>query len=413
MAVKEHQELPSAGSTMDPCKTQEGVASSNTGFRRFTFKRYMSHFKYVPQFLEPPSVMESPIGRHQFKLIDKEFSRQISDQCPGIRIFKVSSSVIFEGPKDEVTLGVKILDELVKKVEKQALNLSTALLTFIKSSSAIQRYHSLFEQTLEHTVSIEVGSQLVLCSLSLDALNEAEAILRADVSLITVLLLDIEAPRVRRVTETMTEATKQENAQELRVNTNFDPTPTHRSLTKVQLVGYTESVSKLKEILHKSLMSQWDSQEVVNLPADSGDCFDSVLKMIRPRQKEVTLQASPAPNPYIVLTGPPSMVQKALEKVKATLATLTSDTLLFDGPGAHWYFQTGGIRNMLLIQRLCQVVIEDTTNSNSTGVTGNGGISAANISEGQQGNHPNKLKMEVKLGQLANAQVWPFLLYLI
>lgn len=410
MAVKEHQ--PSlAGSTMDPCVAQECAAISHKGFWSFPFKKYICHFKYVQGSLEPPSVMESPIGEHHFKLIEKEFSRQISDHCPEIRILKVRSRVIFEGPDDKVPLGVKILEELVKNVEKQVVHLSTVLLTFIKSSSAIQRYLSLFEQTLEHTVSVEVGSQLVLCSLSLDALNNAEAILRSDISLITVQLLDVEAPLLRRVTETMTEATNQENAQELRVNTNFISTPTHRSVTEVQLVGYTESVNKLKEILHKSVMSPSDAQEVLNLPADSVDRFDSVLKMIRPRRTEVNLQASPAPNPYIVLTGPPSMVQEALENAKASLATLTSDTLLFDGPGAHWYFQTEGKQTMLLIQRLCEVVIEDTINV--TGVTGGCPISATNISEGRQGNDSNKLQMEVKLGQLVNAQVWPFLLYFI
>lgn len=408
MSVNEHQSS-SAGSTMDPCMTREGAASSDKGFGSFPFKKYICHFKYVPDFLEPPYVMESPVGEHQFKLIEKEFRCQISDHCPEIRIYKESSRVIFEGPNDEVTLGVKILEELVKKVQKQVVHLSTVLLTFIKSSSAIQRYLSLFEKTLEHTVSLEVGSQLVLCSLSLEALNEAETILRSDISLITVQLLDIEAALLRRVTETMTEATNQENAQELRVNTNFIPTPTHRSVTEVQLVGYTESVSNLKEILHKSLMSQSDAQEVLSLPADSVERFDSVLKMIRPWQTEVTLQASLAPNPYIVLTGPPSMVQEALKNAKATLATLTSDTLLFDGPGAHWYFQTEGKQNMLLIQRLCQVVIEDTINV--TGVTGGCAISAANNSEGPQGNHSNKLQIKVKLGQLVNAQVWPFLLY--
>lgn len=372
---------------------------------------YRCHFKNVPKFLDPPSVTESAIGEHQLRPIEKELSRQISDHCPNIRIFKESSSVIFEGPNDEVTLGVKILEELVEKVEKQVVDLSTDLFTFVKSSSAIQRYLSLFEQTLEHTVSVEVASQLVLCSLSLDALDEAEAILRADISLMTVQLLDIDAPLLGRVTETVTEATNQENAQELKVNTNFIPTQTHLSVTEVQLVGYTESVKKLKEILHKSLMSKWDAQEVLNLPAESVDCLDSVVKMIRPRQTEVTLQVSPAPNPYIVLTGPPSVVQEALETAKATIATLTSDTLLFDGPGAHWHFQTEGKQNMSLIQRSCQVVIEGTIKF--TGVTGGSGISAANISEGQLGNHSNQLKMEVKLGQLVDTQVWPFLFYFI
>lgn len=402
MAVKEH-ELSSAGSAAEPCVTQEGTASSEKGSGSSPFKMYTSHFKYVPKLCESPSVMESPAEEHQFKLIEKELGRQISDRCPNIKVHKAGSSVVFYGPNDEVKLGVTILDQLVKQVQKRMVNLSTALLTFIQSSSAISRYSSLFEQTLKHTVSVEVGSQLVLSSLSLDALDEAEVTLRADISLITVLLLNIEASVLYRVKETMTKATNQENSQELRVNTNFIPTPKRGSVTKVRLVGYTESVNKLKEILNKSLMSEGDAREVLNLPGDIVNCFHAFLKMIRPRQTEVTLQASPAPNPHIVLTGPPSMVQGALENVKAALATLTSDTLLFDGPGAHWYFKTEGIANMGFIQRSCQVVIEDTLNF--TGVTRSHGISTANISEGQQGSDSNKLRMEVKLGLLENEQV--------
>lgn len=352
---------------------------------------------------------ESLIEDHQFKLIEKEFNRQISDLCPEIKVCKVSSRVMFEGPDDEVMLGVEILDGLVEKVEKKVVNLSAALLTFTKSSSVIQRYISLFERTLKHNVHVEVSSQLVLSSLSLEALEEAEAILRADLSLITVQLLDIKGPLFRRVTKTMTEATSQENTQGLSVDMKFIFATSHLSDTQVQLVGYTESVNKLKEILHKSLMNQSDAQEVLNLPTDSVDCFDSVLKMIRPRQTEVTLQASATPKPYIVLTGPPSMVQEALENVQTTLATLTSDTLRLDGPGAHWYFQREGKGKMSLIQGLYRVVIEETFGS--TGVTERCSISADNFSGGLEGSHSNKLKMEVKLGQLVNEQVWPFLLY--
>lgn len=402
MAVREH-EVSSAGSAVEPCVTQEGEASSKKGSGSFPFKRYRRHSKYVPKLRESPSVMESPAEEHQFKLIEKELSRQISDRCPNIKVHKACSSVVFDGPNDEVKLGVTILDELVKQVQKRMVNLSPALLTFIKSSSAIPTYSSLFEQTLKHTVSVEVGSELVLSSLSLDALDEAEATLRADISLMTVQLQNIADLVLHRVKETMTKATNQENSQELRVNTNFIPTPKHDSVTKMRLVGYTESVNKLKEILNKSLMSEGDTQEVLNLPGDLVDYFDAFLKMIRPRQTEVTLQASPAPNPHIVLTGPPSMVQGALENVKAALATLTSDTLLLDGPGAHWYFKTEGIVNMGFIRRSRRVVIEDTLNF--TGVTRSHGTSTANISEGEQRTDSNKLKLEVKLGPLENEQV--------
>lgn len=387
-------------------KGQEPSPAGSTTDIRLPFKMYMRHFKYVPASLEPPSILESLIEDHQFKLIEKEFNRQIMDQCPEIRVCKVRSRVMFEGPDDELKLGVQILDELVKRVEKQVVDLSPALLTFTKSNSVIQRYCSLFEQTLEHTVHAEVRSQLVLSSLSLDALDEAEAVLRTDLSQITVQLLNIEAPLLCRVTETMTEATNQENGQELRVNVNFSSTASRQSITEVQLVGYTQSVKKLKEILHKSLKSQSGAQEVLNLPSYSVDSLDLIFKTIRLRHAEVTLLASAAPNPYIVLTGPPLMVQEALENVQTTLATLTSDNLLLDGPGAHWYFQTEGKRKTLLIQELCQVVIEETIS-----FTERHDKSADNISGGLEENLSNKPKMQVKFGELVNEQVWPFLLH--
>lgn len=378
MAVKEH-DLPSAGSAGEPCVAPESKATPQKDL-----KWYLN-----PAFHEPPIVKESPMQEQQFKVIEKEFGRQISDCCPKVRVHKVSSTVVFEGPDDEVQSGVAILDKLVEQVKKRTVNLSTALLTFINSSSAILRFASLFEQTLKHTVSVEGGSQLVLSSLSSEALDEAEATLRRDTSLITVQLLNVAGPVLHRVKETMAEATRRENTRELRVNTNFIPTPKRCSATKVRLVGHTENVKKLKEILHQSVMSQGDTQEVLNLPDDFVNSFDDFFKLVGPRQTAVTVQACPAPNPHIVLTGPPSAVQEALEHAKATLATRTTDTLLIDGPGAHWHFQTEGQLSLRLIQRSCQVFIKETLI----------------LSEGQQGTNSNKPKVGVKLGLLEDEKV--------
>ncbi|KAK2899907.1 hypothetical protein Q8A73_013036 [Channa argus] len=92
------------------------------------------------------------------------------------------------GPDKDVQSGATKLDELIEKVTVKRLKLSTDLVTFIKSTDVVSKYQTRFQQSLRNPVAVEVGSDLVLSSLSSGALDEAEAAVLRDLSVSTVQL---------------------------------------------------------------------------------------------------------------------------------------------------------------------------------------------------------------------------------
>ncbi|RCU35161.1 hypothetical protein DVA76_18285, partial [Acinetobacter baumannii] len=80
-----------------------------------------------------------------------------------------------------------------------------------------------FQQSLRNPVSIEVGADLVLSSLSSDALDEAEAAVLRDLSVATVQLQGAAAvpPELDRVKEILIKAKDQANCRELKVDVSF------------------------------------------------------------------------------------------------------------------------------------------------------------------------------------------------
>eukprot|EP00064_Thunnus_orientalis_P023047 superscaffoldBa00008342_g23273 len=115
-----------------------------------------------------------------------------------------------------------------------------------------------FQQSLRNPVALEVGSDLVLSSLSSAALDEAEAAVLRELSEVTVQLQGATAvsPDLDRVKEILIKAKNEANLRELRVDVSFIPVPRQAAVTKVQLVGYSENVNKLKEVLQDYQMNQ-------------------------------------------------------------------------------------------------------------------------------------------------------------
>ncbi|KAE8279188.1 Poly [ADP-ribose] polymerase 14 [Larimichthys crocea] len=307
-----------------------------------------------------PTRKELPIVEKQFKLVEEEFNRHMTAHCPEVKICRGNATIILEGLDKDVQQASIKLDELIKKIKEKRVKISTPLLTFIKSSNAISKYQARFQQNLRNLVSLEVGSDLVLSSLSPDALDEAEAALHRDLIVANVELQGAAAvpPDLDRVKEIMIKAKNEANCRELRVDVSFIPGPS--GTTKVQLVGYRENVNKLKEVLHEYQINQVGTQEVLNLPLpELVDSFDKVLKMIGMKQTNVTLKASHFPYPCVLVSGPRCLVQETQRNLNATLASLTSDKLVLDGPGAQLYFQAEGKVSKELIESSCHVLIRE------------------------------------------------------
>ncbi|KAI4808483.1 hypothetical protein KUCAC02_000540 [Chaenocephalus aceratus] len=292
-----------------------------------------------------PTRKELPIVEKLFKLVEEEFNREMRTQYPEVKINIGSAMVTLEGPDKEVQSGANTLEDLRKKVKEKRVKLSTALMTFIGSSGAVSKYQTRFQQRLRNPVSLEVGSELVMSSLSSDALDEAEATLQRDFDVADVELQGALAapPDLDGLKEILFKAKNEANSREFRVDVSFIPGTGGTPNTKVQLVGYRENVNKLKEVLHDYQINQIGTQEVLNLPnPDMLDCFDKILGMIGMKQNKVTLKASLFPYPCVLVSGPCHLVKEAKQGLISALASLTLDTLILDGPGSLQYFQAEG-----------------------------------------------------------------------
>ncbi|KAE8279189.1 Poly [ADP-ribose] polymerase 14 [Larimichthys crocea] len=359
-----------------------------------------------------PTQKELPIVEKQFKLVEEEFNRHMTAHCPEVKIHKGNATIILEGLDKEVQQAAIKLDELIKKIKEKRVKISTALLTFIKSSNAISKYQARFQQNLRNLVSLEVGSDLVLSSLSPDALDEAEAALHRDLSVANVELQGAAAvrPDFDRVKEIMIKAKNEANCRELRVDVSF--IPGRSGTTKVRLVGYNENVNKLKEVLHEYQINQVETQEVLNLPLpELVDSFDKVLKMIGMKQTNVTLKASHFPYPCVLVSGPRCLVQETQRNLNATLASLTSDKLVLDGPGAQLYFQAEGKVSKELVEDSCHVLIREQQGVNSPIVKSSSTSSVTptpaprTLQTSPRSSSVNRTSLEIKLGSLVDEQV--------
>ncbi|XP_014842233.1 PREDICTED: poly [ADP-ribose] polymerase 14-like [Poecilia mexicana] len=363
-----------------------------------------------------PIRKEQPVVEKRFKMIEEEFNREMSASCPEVKISRASNIIILEGPEDKVQLGEAKLNELIKKIQEKRVNLSNDLLTFMVTSSVIYKYQTRFEQSLRSPVSLEVGSELVLSSLSSDALREAEMAVLRDLNESSVTLQGAAAvaPDLDTLKEILNRAKSEENHGELRVNFSFLPGSSGTSSSRVKLVGYTEHVNKLKELIYSFQANQVSTQEVISLQyPELVDCFDKILGILGMKQTDVTLKASSFPNPCVLLSGPRSRVQETKQALGSTLASMTMDKLVLDGPGALQYFQGAGKVSKELVETSCQVIIREQQVVSSPTVA-NKQRSLSSITPRPStprtrfstvGNSPVKINLEIKIGSLEKEQV--------
>ncbi|XP_034412586.1 protein mono-ADP-ribosyltransferase PARP14-like [Cyclopterus lumpus] len=305
----------------------------------------------------PPTRKELPIGENQFNLVEEEFSREMRAHYPDVKFLKGLAMLTLEGPDKEVQLGAAKLAELIKKVAKRRLKICTALMNFITSSNVISKYENRFLQSLRHPVSLEAGSDLVLASVSSDALDEAEAAVRRELVVVDVPLQGAAPPDLKEILNT---AKNEENSRELRVDVGFIPGPGGTAASEVRLVGYSENVDKLKNVLLDYQTNQAETQVTVSLPhPELLNSFDAFLNLIGFKRTTVTLKTSPSPSRCVLVSGPRGLVQETQEALNSILASLVSDTLVLDGPGAQRYFRAEGRVSKELVETSGGVLIRE------------------------------------------------------
>ncbi|XP_032439355.1 protein mono-ADP-ribosyltransferase PARP14-like [Xiphophorus hellerii] len=245
---------------------------------------------------------------------------------------------------------------------ERRINLPQDVITFIKSSNAVRKYQTLFQQRFRNPVFIEVGSDLVLFCKCPHDLDEAQAQLVGDLSVEIEKLQGAAAvpPDTDRIKETLMKAKTDLNRDELRVDFSFIPGQGATTVAKVRLVGYTEYVKNLRGVLQDYLLNQVFTTEVLNLQhPEMVDCFGKILELISIKQTQVTLKQSLLPKPCVAISGPRCHVQEAHKALRSGLASLTLEKLVLDGPGAVRYFQAEGKTSKQLVESSCKVLIQE------------------------------------------------------
>ncbi|KAK2862995.1 hypothetical protein Q5P01_002528 [Channa striata] len=298
-----------------------------------------------------PVRKELPIVEKQLKLVEEEFIRMRA-HCPEVKMLISNTMIILEGLDKDVQSGATKLDELIKKsnhrpgkdmqsgttqhelmkkVKEKRVKLPPDLLNFIKSSAVIHKYR--LQQSLRNPVSLVVGSDLVLSSLSSDALDEALAIVLRDMSVEIVILQNAtaEPPGLDEVKEILIKAKNEENRQEFRVDVSFIPGVSKPAITKVRIVGYSENVNKLKEVLKDYQMNHFETAVMIDISSELVDCFHKLFDLTAMKKTKVTMKTSNVPHPSVFISGPYCLVQEVRADLNAKLAGVTSDTLVLDG----------------------------------------------------------------------------------
>ncbi|CAK6982930.1 uncharacterized protein LOC121888536, partial [Scomber scombrus] len=218
-------------------QTSNPIDQSSTGHSQALKKRIA--------ILEKRSLTrkELQVVEKQFKLVEDEFRREVCAHHPKVKIQGYVNFIILEGPDEEVQLAETKLEELIKKLKEKRVQLSAALMIFMTSSGVISKYQTRFQQSLRSPVALQIGSDLVLSSLSSAALDEAETAVLRDLSEVTVQLQGsiASSPHLDQVKEILIKAKNEAKLQELRVEVSFVPDP-RAGVIKVQLIEHLKNL---------------------------------------------------------------------------------------------------------------------------------------------------------------------------
>lgn len=253
-------------------------------------------------------------------------------------------------------------DGLSTKELERRIRLPQDLINFIKASNAICKYQNLFQQQFRNPVFIQVGLDFALFSMYPHDLDEAQAAVVGDLSVEIEKLQGAAAipPDIDRIKETLTQTKKDLNRSELRVDFSFIPCQGAATVAKVRLLGYTETVKKLRDVLQDYLVNQVSTKEVLNLQhPEMVDCFDKIQELIKFKQTKANVKPSHLPNLCVVISGPRRHVQEANKALRSGLASLILEKWILDGPGALQYFQADGKVSKELVESSSQVFIKE------------------------------------------------------
>ncbi|XP_062305948.1 uncharacterized protein LOC134010096 [Osmerus eperlanus] len=255
--------------------------------------------------------MDYPVSERQYYLVKEELEKELRILSPRVKIYQNGpNNLVFEGPNQEVQLGLTKLQELLKDIKKKRFQLLNTLLDFLMSSDYVSRFQDRFERSLCCPVAMEIGSDLILSSLSSDALEAAANMIQKDLCWFTEPLEGAlgQSPALDRLKEALRKAQGEANSTGPRVVVKYQQGSCGDPRTRVQLVGYSEEVWRLKKVLVDYQLNQADVHESLPLPlSEMVDKFDEVKDLMGLQlNPDVKLTLSHLRFPCLKLSGPRS-----------------------------------------------------------------------------------------------------------
>ncbi len=302
---------------------------------------------------------ECRVSEKQFALIKEQFEPYVKSNLLALKITQEQAGVLLlKGPEKEVHAGETKLLKLTQEIKEKKIASHRALMTFLESSGGIQHFQNRFQQSLRSPVMLETsGSDLLLLSLSDGALEEATAAVQRDVCLETVRLENIQkSSAFTKLKEDLSEAVKQANRESVKVELKYQDESSPD--TKVQLVGYTPEVNKLKNIVLEYKINHQNHRATLPLARpEMAEHFPEILAMAGVKKSSVEIKPTCSPSPCINLTGPRCKVEDLKDSLGSFLQSLATKRFEVKGPGVQQFFQAEGAETLKLVTNSYLVVI--------------------------------------------------------
>lgn len=314
------------------------------------------------------------ISEKKFALVKEQFEQSRKSNFPNVKINQDRPGIlILKGSEKEVHAGEKELLNLVSEIKDKSIPLHHTLLTFLESSGVVQHFQNRFQHSLRSPVMLEnAGSDLLLLSLSNEALLEAAAAVQRDLRFETMSLENTEgqSPRFIKLKETLSKAIRQANQQGVKVNVDYQHrTDSAGPRINIDIVGDTTEVCRLKDIVLEYKRNHENTVQTIPLPMqEMAEDFSEILSLVDVENSTVEINPTCLPSPCVHLIGPRCEVDSLKKKLETALKRLVIKRYKVEGPGAQQFFKDDDKKTLQLVKnsfRVQIVLIDEMQRSNN------------------------------------------------
>ncbi|XP_048826813.1 protein mono-ADP-ribosyltransferase PARP14-like isoform X3 [Brienomyrus brachyistius] len=293
------------------------------------------------------------LGKPRLFLLGKDLE-ELKKHLPGVKVSQTDlGQLVIEGPAADVLSARKKVTDMAEKVQEQLVaGVSLRLLSFLRTQG-VETLDAILKGIPAKTEITDTG--LSLLSLTQKDLGDAQKALLSQFSEEEIPLPD-SLTQLPKLKELLPEKELQLNKGKTRVQVCYN-------MHSVQLLGYTDSVTKLNEVVKSFLKDQAIQQFRVALPyPDLSDQISNLFALLDIDNLGIQVSISDTRSPpELILTGPRHLVTAASDRMSKALSSLVQEIVTVDSPGAHRYFKGPGQEYLQVVSRThhCLVQMKD------------------------------------------------------